>query len=194
MCFGIRWTLGKHFLHPDDCGSISPVKSCQDAWRSSSWSARGWVNMLVVQLLGHAPLFASPWTAEHQASLSFTISWSLLKLMSIELVMPFNHLFLFRPLLLLPWIFPTFRVLSNELALLIDGQSIGASASALVFPMNIQGWFPLGLTVSVYLWSNELSRVLSSTRIWKHQLFGVQPSLWSNLTSIHDYWKNHSFD
>ena len=60
------------------------------------------------------PLFPTPWTAAHQASLSFTISWSLLKLMSIKLVMPSNHLILCRPLLLPPSIFPSIRVFSNE--------------------------------------------------------------------------------
>ena len=72
-------------------------------------------------------------------------------------------------------------------------QSTGASASALVLPVNIQGWFPLGLTVLISLQSRGLSRVFSSTTIQKHEFFSYQPSLWS-LTSIHDYWKNHSFD
>ena len=71
------------------------------------------------------------------------------------------------------------------------GQSIGASA--LVLPMNIQGWFLLELTGLISLQSKELSRVFSSTTIWKHQFFGSQPSLCSN-SSVHDYWKNHSFD
>ena len=68
----------------------------------------------IVQLLGHVHLFAIPWTAEHQASLSFTISWSLLKLMSIESVMPSDHLVLCHLLLLLPSIFPSIGVFSNE--------------------------------------------------------------------------------
>ena len=72
-----------------------------------------------VQSLSHVRLFAIPWTAAHQASLSITNSWSLPKLMSIESVMPFNHLILCRPLLLLPPIFPSIRVFSNESALRI---------------------------------------------------------------------------
>ena len=72
-----------------------------------------------VQLLSSVQLFANPWTAAHQASLSITNSWSLLKLMSIELVMPFNHLILCHPLLLLPSIFPGIRVFSNESVLRI---------------------------------------------------------------------------
>ena len=72
-----------------------------------------------VQLLSHVQIFATPWTAAHQAPLSFTVSWSLLKLMSIESVMPSNHLILCHPLLLLPSIFPSIRVFSSELALCI---------------------------------------------------------------------------
>ena len=72
-----------------------------------------------VQLLSHVPLFASPWTAAHQDSLSITNSRSLLKLMSIELVMPSNHLILCHPLLLLPSVFPSIRVFSNESVLCI---------------------------------------------------------------------------
>ena len=70
-----------------------------------------------VQLLSHVQLFATPWTAARQASLSITNSWSLFKLMSIESVMPSNHLILRHPLLLLPSIFPSIRVFSNESAL-----------------------------------------------------------------------------
>ena len=72
-----------------------------------------------VQLLSHVQLFVTPWTAACQASLSFTISRSLLKLMSMKLVMPSNHLILCHPLLFLPSIFPSIRVFSNELALYI---------------------------------------------------------------------------
>ena len=74
---------------------------------------------VVVQLLSRVCLFVTPWTATCQPSLSFTISWSMLKLMSIGLMMPSNHLILCRPLLLLPSIFPSIRVLSNELAVRI---------------------------------------------------------------------------
>ena len=77
------------------------------------------MSWVVVQSLSHVQLFATPWTAVHQAPLSFTISWSLPKLMSIESVMPSNHLILCRPLLLLPSIFPIIRVFSNESVLCI---------------------------------------------------------------------------
>ena len=88
---------------------------------------------------------ATPWTAAGQASLSFIIDWSLLTLMSAQSVMPSNHLILCHPLLL-PSIFPSIRVFSSESLFTSSGQSIGASASASVLPMNIQGLFPLGLT------------------------------------------------
>ena len=87
-------------------------------------------------------------------SLSFTISWNLLKLMPIVLLMPSNHLILCHPLFLLLSIFPKIRVFSNELAFFASGgQSIEDSASTSVLPMNIQGWFPLGLTGLIFLLS-----------------------------------------
>ena len=83
-----------------------------------NWVMRTWGSLLsFVQLLSHVWLFATPQTAAHQASMSFTTSWSLLKLMSIKLVMPSNHLILCHPLFLLPSIFPSIRVFSNGLAL-----------------------------------------------------------------------------
>ena len=90
--------------------------------------------------------------------------------------------------------FPATRSFPMSRLFASGGQSIGASASASVFPITIQGWFPLGLTGLISLQSNELSRVFCRTTIQKHQFFGTQPSLWPNSTSIHDYWKNHSFD
>ena len=99
-----------------------------------------------VQLLSHFWLFATPWTAACQASLSITNSLSLLKLMSIASVMPSNHLILCHPLLLPPSIFPSIRVFSNESVIHIKIERIGVSTSASVLPMNIQDWFPLGLT------------------------------------------------
>jgi len=79
----------------------------------------GFLKASSVQLLSHIQFFASPWTAARQASLSITNSWSLLKLMSIKSVMPSNHLILCRPLLLLPSVFPSIRVFSNESVLRI---------------------------------------------------------------------------
>ena len=104
----------------------------------------------------------------------------LLKLMSIESVMPLNPLILCHSLSFLPSIFPTIRVFPNELAPQSDGQSTGASASASILPMSIQGWFPLGLTGLISLLSKELSRVFSSVTIRKHQFSSTQASLWYN--------------
>ena len=99
-----------------------------------------------VQSLSRVRLFATPWIPARQPSLSITISRSSLKLMSIESVMPSSHLILCHPLLLLPPIPPSIRVFSNESVLRWGGQSIGVSALASVFPMNIQDSSPLEWT------------------------------------------------
>ena len=130
-------------------------------------------------------LFTTPYTAARQASLSIANSQSLLKLISIELVMPSNHLILCHPLLLLPSVFPSIRVFSNESALCIRWPKYWSFSFSISPSMNIQGWFILGLT-SLILLSKGLSKVLKSTS-QKHQLF-------SSLPSIPDYWKNHSFN
>ena len=119
--------------------------------------------VVVVQSLLHVWFFATPRTAACQATRSFTISWSLIKLMSIELVMPSNHLVLCHPLLLLPPIFPSIRVFTSELALCSRWQSIRAWAAASVLPVNIQDWFPLGLTGLISLQSKRLSRVFNTS-------------------------------
>ena len=111
--------------------------------------------VVVVQSLSCIWLFATPWTAACQTSLSFTILQSLLKLMSIDSVMPSNHLILCHLLLLLPSIFHSIRVFTTS-----GGQSIGASASASVLPANIQGWFPLGLNGLISLLSKGISSLL----------------------------------
>ena len=104
-------------------------------------------------------------------SLSFTISQSLLKLMSTESVMPSNHLILCYSLLLLPSIFPSIRVFCRESALRIRWPKYGTSTAAEVLPVSIQVWFPLGLTGLISLQTKRLSRVFSSITIWKHQFF-----------------------
>ena len=141
----------------------------------------------VVHSLSRVRLFATPWTTALQPSLSFIISQSLLKLMSIESVMPSNHLILCCLLLLLPSVFPSIRVFSNELAPRSGGHSIGGSVPASALPMNIQGWFPLGLTSLISLLSKGLSRLFSSTRIWNYQFFSAQLSSWSN-SHIRTWW------
>ena len=89
--------------------------------------------------------------------------------------------------LLLPSIFSSIRVFPMIQLFASGGQSIGASASALVLPMNIQDWFPLGLTGWVSLLSKGLSRVFSKTTVQRHQFFSLQVSLWSPLISIQVY-------
>ena len=121
---------------------------------------------------------ATPWTATHQASLSFTISWSLIKLMSVESVIPSNRLILCCPLLLLPSVFPSIRVFYNESALHSRWPKYLSFNLASVFPMNIQDWYPLRLTGLISLQPKGLSRVFTNTTIQNHQFFGAQPSSW----------------
>ena len=138
-----------------------------------------------VQWLSRVRLFATPWIAARQASLSITISRSLPKLMSIELVMPSSHLILCRPLLLPP-IPPSIRVFSNESTLAWGGQSTGVSALASVLPKKSQGWSPSEWTSWISLKSKGLSKVFSNTTVQKHQFFGTQPSSQSN-SHIHTW-------
>ena len=126
-----------------------------------------------VQSLSRVWLFAAPWTAARQASLSITNSQSLLKLISIESVMPSSHLILCRSLLLQLSIFTSIRVFSSESTLHMRGQSVGVSASTSVLPMNFQDWFPLGWTGLISLQSKGLSRVFSNTTVQKHQFFST---------------------
>ena len=122
-----------------------------------------------VQLLSYVLLFATPWTTAHQASLPITNSRSLLRLMSIESVMPSNHLIFCHPLLLSPSIFPSMRVYSNESVLCIKWPKYRSfSFMASVLQMNIQDWFPLEWTGWISLQSKGLSRVFSSTTKQKH--------------------------
>ena len=130
-----------------------------------------------VQLLSRVQLFTTPWIVAHQAFLSFTISQSLLELMSIESVMQSNHLILCHPLLLLVQSFPESGSFQMSQFCTSGGQSIGVSASASVLPMNIQEWFPLGWNGWISFQSMGLSRVLSNTTVQKHQFFSPQLSL-----------------
>ena len=117
-------------------------------------------------------LYGTPWTAARQFPLSPTITWSLLKCVSIESVTLSNYLILCRPLLLLPSVLPSIRIFTNELALRITWPKYW-SFSFTISPSSKY----LGL---ISLQSKGLSRVLSSTTVQKHQFFGAQPSLWSN--------------
>ena len=128
-----------------------------------------------VQLLSHAHLFVTPWTAVLQASLSITSPWSLPKLMSIESVMPSNHLILCHPLLLAPSIIPSIRIFSNESAFCIRWPKYWrVSALALFLPKKSQGQSPSEWTGWISLQSKGLSRVFSNTTLQKHQFFRAQ--------------------
>ena len=147
----------------------------------------------VVQLLSCVRLFVTPWTVARQTSLSLTISQSLLKLTSIELVISSNHLNLCCPLLLLPSIFPSIRVFSNELGLHIRWPEYWSFNYSISPSSEYSGLISFRIDWFDLLQSKGLSRVFSSTTVQKYQFFSTQPSLWSS-SPIHDYWKNHSFD
>ena len=139
-----------------------------------------------VQSLSIVQLFATPWIAAHQASLSITNSRSLPKLMSIESVMTSSHLILCRPHLLLPQSLPASGSFPMSQLFACGGQSIEDSASTSVLPMNSQDWSPLGWTVWISLQSKGLSRVFSNTTVQKHQFFSTQLSSQSN-SHIHTW-------
>ena len=142
-----------------------------------------------VQSLSRVRLIVTPWTAGHQASLSITNSQSLLKLMSIKSVMPSNHLILCCPLLLLPSIFPSIRVFSNESILCVRWPkywsfSISPSNEHSGLISFRMGWF--------YLLAVQES---SPTPQFKYiNSLSLNFLYYPALTSIHDCWKNHSFD
>ena len=139
------------------------------SWLSRSLRPFCIVVAVLVQSFSHVQLFVTTWTAACQASVSFTISQSLLKLISVKSVMPSNHLVLCLPLLLLSQSFPASGSFLMNWLFASGGQSIGASAS--VLPVNVQGWFPLGWMGWVFLQSKELSRVFSNTTV--HRTFCI---------------------
>ena len=147
-----------------------------------------------VQSLSCVRLFATPWTAARQASLFITNSQSLLKLSSIESVKPSNHLILCRPLLFPPSIFPSIWSFQMSQLFASGGRSIGDSASTSVLPMNIQDW----LSEDWLVWSPcspRESQESSPTPQFKSISSLVLNLLYvTTVTSVHDYWKNHSFD
>ena len=132
---------------------------------------------IVVQLINHVQIFATPWTAACQASLSFTISWNLLKFMFIELVMPSNNFILCCSLLLLPSIFPSIRVFSNESAVHIRWPKYQSFTFSISPSNEYSGLISFSL---ISLLSKGLSRVFSNTTVQKHEFFCIQLFLWSN--------------
>ena len=142
------------------------------------WNSGLWRHVAVVHSLSHVWLFATPWTATCHTSFSFTISWSLFILMSLESVMPSNYLIHCWPFSSCLQSFPASGSFPMSWLFASGSQSIGAIAS--VRPMNIQGWVPLWLTGLISLLSKGLSRIFSSTTVQKHRFFGAWPSLWPN--------------
>ena len=132
-----------------------------------------------VQSLSRVQLFETPWTATRQASLAINNSWRLLKLRSIESVMPSNHLILCHPLLLLLSIFPSIRVFSNESVLCIRWPKHWSFTFS-ISPSNEYDRFPLGWTSWIFLQSKGLSTVFFNTTVQKHQFFSAHLSLQSN--------------
>ena len=151
-----------------------------------------------VQSLSHVRLFETPWTAAHQASLSIINSQSLLKLMSIKLVMTSNHLILCHPLLLLPSIFPSIRVFSNESVLHIRWPNYWSFSFSISPSKEYSGlisfridWLDLLAFQGTEMNLQESSPIPQFKSINSLALrFLYSPTL----TSIHDSWKNHSFD
>ena len=133
-----------------------------------------------VQWLSYVQLFVIPWTAAFQASLSIINSWSLLKLLSIESVMPYNHLILCHPLLLLLPIFPSIRVFSYESSLRIRWPKYWSFSFSISSSNEHSGLISLGWIGWISLQSKGLSRVFCNTTVQKDQFFGAQPSSQSN--------------
>ena len=143
----------------------------------------------VVQSFSPVWHFTTPWTVPHQAFLSFTISLSLLKLMSIELVIPSNHLILYHPLLLLPSIFISIRVFSSQSALHIRWPKYWSFSFSISPSSEYSGL----ISFRISLQSKGLWRFFSKTIVQKYQFFGSQPERSGpTLTFVHDSWENHS--
>ena len=136
--------------------------------------------LAVVQSLSHIRLFATPWTAARQASLSFTISGSLLKPMSIESVMSSNHLICCHPLLLLPSVFPSIRVFSNELALQIRWPKYWSFSFSISPSNEYSGLISFRMDWLDLLAVQGTLKSLLQHHSSKLQFFSAQPSLWSN--------------
>ena len=148
---------------------------------------------VIVQSLGTVWLFKTPWTVAHQVPLSSTVSQSLLKFMSIESVMLSTISSTAGPFIFHLQSFPESEFIPMSQLFTSGGQSIGALASASMLPL-ISGWFPLGLTDLISIQSKRVSRVFSRSYFERIISSVLSLSYGPALTSVHDYWKNHSFD
>ena len=174
---GFNKTIGKKVNHPDEKIML---------WCGHSVHGLVWFLFCVIQLclyyvvdqsLSQVWLFATPWPAVGQHSLSFAISHSLFKLTSIESVVLSNHLILCHPLLLLTSVFPSIRVFSHKLTLCIRWPNYWSFSFSISPSHEYQDWLPLGWTGLISLQYKGLSRVFSNTTVQKHQFFGAQLSI-----------------
>ena len=147
-----------------------------------------------VQSLSRVWLFVTPWSAARRASLSITNSQSIPKFLTIESVMPSNHLILCRPLLFLPSTFPSLRVFSNESVLGIRWPKDWSFSFSISLPNKYLGLISFRMDWFDLLSVQRFSRVFSGTTVQKHQFSGAQPSLWANSHICAWLLENHSFD
>ena len=146
--------------------------------------------VVVVESLSRVRFLATPWTAARQTSLSFSISRSLLKFVSIESVMPSSHLTLCHPLLLKPSIFPSIRVFSNKSALCIRWQRYWSFS----FSPSSEHSGLISLRIDWFDLPSVQGTLKSSTTPKFESISSWVLSLFYSLISIHDYWRNHTFD
>ena len=147
-----------------------------------------------LQSLSNVRLFVTPWITACNASLSITNSWSSLDSRPLSQWCHPSHLILCRPLLLLPTILPSIRVFSNESTLRMRWQSTGVSALASFLPKNTQGWSPLEWTGWISLQSKGPQECFPTPQFKSISSLALSFLHSPTLTSIHDYWKNHSLD
>ena len=145
-------------------------------------------------MLSRVQLFATPWTAAHRASLSITNSWSLFKLMSIKPVIPSNHLLLSHPLLLLPSVFPSIRVFSTESVLRIKCPKYWSFSFSISPSNEYSGLISFRIDWLDLLAVQETLKSLLQHHSSKASILQLSFLYSPTLTSIHDSWKNHSFD
>ena len=142
-----------------------------------------------VQLLSHVWIFVNPWTAARQTSLSFTMSRSMLKLMSIDLIMPSNHLFHCHPLFFLTSLFPSIRFSSHQMAKVLELQPQHQSLQW-IFRID----FLLNWLVGSPCTSRDSQESFPAPQFRSINSLALSLLYSTTLTSIHDYWKNHCFD
>ena len=163
-------------------------------WRNMTITTSICHGVCSVQSLSHVWLFATPWTVARQASLSFTNSWILLKLMSSS---QWCHPTISSSVILFSSSLQSFPVIGSFLIskfFTSVGQSVGGSASASILPMNIQDWFPLAWTCWISLCPRDSQESYQTPQFKTFNSSLLTILLLSTVTSIHDSWKNHSFD